>query len=191
MLQTGLRPVDARVYTEEFRVYGLFHLREKTGTAWLLNTEDRPYLPMTQVRMFRTGIDDPPPDTDLMYETHFAAIPKSHISWVVGGSPDTTQEGYGRQPRKVFLVYPNFMLAGFFHVRPEVRLSDFIGQSMMSKPFQTLHDARLLKPGRPGQLLQDLEEQEAFDFVTVNLRFAGGVFDEPSPDAGRATRTAE
>jgi hypothetical protein len=74
MLNPTLRPVEARVYTDEFRVYGVFHLRANTGTAWLLNAEDRPHLPLTHVSMYRPGVAHPPGSEALAYETHFAAI---------------------------------------------------------------------------------------------------------------------
>jgi hypothetical protein len=183
MVQSGVHPVPATVQTSEFLVQGYFHLRETAGTAWLLNADDRPFLPMTAVTVFRAGTADPPPESDLLYETRFLAIPKSRVRWVKGGAPDVTQEGHGREPRTVHLLYQDHVLQGCFHVRPELRLSDFIGQIMAAKPFLTLHDARVLLPGPAGTPIAELEAAHAHDFLTVNLRLVGGVFDARTSDA--------
>lgn len=186
MLNPSLRPVEARVYTDEFRVYGVFHLRANTGTAWLLNAEDRPHLPLTHVLMFRPGIAHPPGSEELAYETHFAAIPKASIVWMQGGAPDSAQEGMGRQPREVYLVYPTYVMTGTFLMRPEVRLSDFLTTAMGAKPFVTLHKARILGPGSRGQSFPELPTLQAHDFITVNLRTVGGIFDDRGGDPAKA-----
>jgi hypothetical protein len=176
MLQSGVRPVQARVHTTEFRVDGSFHLRETAGTAWLLNGDDRPYLPMTGISVYKSGVADAAPG-DLLYETEFAAVPKAQVRWLTGGAPDATQQGHGRQPRTVYLLYADHVLTGSFHVRPELRLSDFIGQTMQSKPFLTLFEAHVLLPGASGTPISKLPPAQSHDFVTVNLRLVGGVFD--------------
>lgn len=186
MLQTGLKPMEGSLYTEGFRVQGVFYLRNNTGTAWLLNADDRPHLPLTRVRMYRPGTEHPPADENLLYDTHFAAIPKSSIVWMVGGAPDQTQEGYGRQPRKIFLVFPTYLMSGYLSIRPEVRLSDFLASAMSNKPFYTLNDARILSPGTPGKTLSELEELQSHPFVVVNLRSVAGVFDPQGGDPGKA-----
>ena len=186
MLNPTLRPVETRVYTDEFRVYGVFHLRANTGTAWLLNADDRPHLPLTRVSMYRPGVAHPPGSEELAYETHFAAIPKASIVWMQGGAPDSVQEGMGRQPRQVYLVYPTYVMTGTFSMRNEVRLSDYIGTAMGSKPFVTLHEARILGAGSRGQSFAELPTIQAHDFITVNLRNVGGIFDLRGGDPAKA-----
>ena len=174
------------MYTDEFRVYGVFHLRANTGTAWLLNVEDRPHLPLTHVSMYRPGVAHPPGSEQLAYETHFAAIPKASIVWMQGGAPDSGQEGMGWQPRQVYLVYPTYVVTGTFLMRAEVRLSDYIGAAMGAKPFVTLHDARILGKGSRGLSFGDLPMLQVHDFITVNLRNVGGIFDLRGGDPAKA-----
>ncbi len=186
MFQAGLKPMEGSLYTDDFRIQGVFHLRSNTGTSWLLNADDRPHLPLTRVRMYRPGHEHPPTAESLLYDTHFAAIPKSSIVWMAGGAPDQTQEGYGRQPRKIYLVYPTYLLTGYLSVRPEVRLSDFLASAMTAKPFYTLNEAKLLRPGGPGKTLAELDELQSHPFITVNLRNVAGVFDVQGGDPGKA-----
>jgi hypothetical protein len=187
MLQASVRPVEGRVYTNDFRVHGTFHLRSNTGTAWLLNADDRPHLPMTNVSMYRPGIEDTPRPEALAYETHFAALPKSSIVWMQGGGPDSVQqEGFGRQPRLVYLVYPTYVIAGTFALRTEVRLSDFVAAAMGGKSFVTLTDARVLGPGSRGQTFAELPVVQSHPFIVVNLKNVGGIFDDRGGDPGKA-----
>ncbi len=180
MVKSVLEPVDVVVHTQEFRVHAQVHMRPGSSSAWLLNTEDRAFLSLTNASMYQPTVADPPPADALRYETRFAAVPKAHVSWMVGGAPDGTQDGYGRQPRKVFLMYPNYVLAGLFHMRAENRLSDYLATIMGAKPFQTLFDCAILEPGPSGTRMDAWREVRHHDFVTVNLRLCGGVFDSRS-----------
>ncbi|MDF1523992.1 MAG: hypothetical protein P1P87_14400 [Trueperaceae bacterium] len=186
MLQTSLKPVEARIYTNEFRVYGVVYMRPGTGTAWMLNTEQRPHVPVTRVSMFRPGIAHPPDSGQLAYESHFAAVPKASIVWMQGGAPDSVQEGLGKERRGVYLVYPSFVIAGSFLIRPELRLSDYLATAMGPKPFATLHDARILSPQGREQRFGELPVVQQHDFVTVNLHHVGVVFDERGGDPAKA-----
>jgi hypothetical protein len=188
MLQSGVRPVEAWVHTTEFAIHGSFYLRERAGTATLLNAEERPYLPMTTIDVHRPPGAADPAGVERIYSVPFAAIPKAHVVWVVGGAPDVTQEGHGRQPRTVYLLYPDFALTGNFHMRPELRLSDFIGQSMVNKPFVTLHDVRVLRPAAPETPLAALEVVVSHEFATVNLRHAGAVLDQRDGEGSSTAR---
>jgi len=186
MSQVTVRPIDARVYTNEFRVYGTVHFRPNTGTAWLLNAEDRPHLPMTQVTIYRAGTEHPPQAGDMVYQSHFAAIPKSSIVWIQGGAVDEAKDGLGLQPRELYLVYPTYVLAGFVAMRPEIRLSDFVGLATAKKSFVTLHDARVLGHGPAGAALAELPAAQSHPFVTVDLRKVAAVFDVRGGDPARA-----
>jgi len=186
MSQVPVQPIEACVHTQEFRVYGLVHFRPNTGTAWLMNAEDRPHLPMTRVAMYRLGIEHPPKASDLVYESHFAAIPKSSIVWIQGGASDDAKVGLGLQPREVYLVYPTYVLAGAVAMRPEVRLSDFVGLAMSKKSFVTLTDVRVLGRGDVGTPFTELPVAQAYDYVTVDLRKVAAVFDVRGGDPAKA-----
>ncbi len=185
MTKSVLEPVDVVVHSQEFRVHAKVHMRPGTSTAWLLNTEDRAFLSLTDASLYRPTVVDPPPESDLRYETAYAAVAKSHVLWMAGGAPDSGQDGFGRQPRQVFVMYPNYVMQGLFHMRSETRLSDFLGTVMGPKSFQTLFDTAILEPGPPGTRIDDWRVLQRHAFVTVNLRLAGGVFDARSGGPAR------
>ena len=185
MLASSLAPVGVVVYTQEFRVHALLHMRSGTSTAWVLNSEDRSFLSLTDATMFRPTVADPPADADRVYGTAYAAVPKAHVSWMVGGAPDGGQDGYGRQPRQVYVMYANYALRGQFHMRAENRLSDFLATITAQKPFQTLFDVSLLEHGPNGTQVDTWNVLQRHAFVTVNLRLAGAVFDVRDAPAGR------
>jgi hypothetical protein len=177
MTKSVLEPVDVVVHSQEFRVHAKVHMRPGTSTAWLLNTEDRAFLSLTDASLYRPTVVDPPPASDLRYETAYAAVAKAHVLWMAGGAADPGQDGFGRQPRQVFVMYPNYVMMGLFHMRTETRLSDFLGTVMGPKSFQTLSDVAILEPGPPGTKMGEWRVLQRHAFVTVNLRLAGGVFD--------------
>jgi hypothetical protein len=185
MLASSLTPVGVVVYTQQFRVHAMLHMRQGTSTAWVLNTEDRGFLSLTDAAMFRPTVADVPGDADRIYETGYACMPKAHVSWMVGGAPDAGQEGYGRQPRQVYVMYPNYALRGLFHMRAENRLSDFLATITSQKPFQTLYDVSLLEHGPTGTQVDSWNVLQRHPFVTVNLRLAGAVFDVRDAPASR------
>jgi hypothetical protein len=190
MVTSVLEPVDVVVHSQEFRVHARLHMRPGSSSAWLLNTEDRSFLSLTDASMYRPTVSDPPPTADLLFETRFAAVPKTHVSWMVGGAPDTGQDGYGRQPRQVYVMYPSYLLTGLFHMRAETRLSDFLATITAAKPFQTLFDAAILEPGPAGTRVEQWRVLQRHAFVTVNLRLSGGVFDVRSPRDERPRQVA-
>jgi len=170
-------PVGVVVHTQQFRVHATVHMRSGSSTAWLMNTETRPFLSLTEVAMYRPSVGEQVQVTDLLYETRFAAVPKTHVNWLSGGAPDADPDGFGRRPRRVFVMYPDYVLSGLLHMRPELRLSDFLVTAMSDKPFQTLFDAAILEPGPVGTQVDAWNVLRREPFVTVNLRLAGGVFD--------------
>jgi hypothetical protein len=186
MSHAPVLPVEVCVHTDEFRVLGLAHLRPNTGMAWLLNAEDRPHVPLTRVAMYRSGIDLPLPESDLVYESHFAAIPKSSIVWIQGGAADDAKVGLGLQPREVYLVFPTYVLAGAVAMRPELRLSDYLAIAMSKKSFVTVTGVRVLGRARQGTPFAELPVVQAHDFVTVDIRKVAAVFDVRGGDPARA-----
>ncbi len=181
MFYANVTPTEARVYTTQFRVIGKMHLPSSRGTAEFLNADDRPHLTMTSCSMYASGIEHPPKREDFRYETEFAAIPKDQVAWVVGGTWVAPDPNMPVQQRHVYLVFPSYVLAGRMQLRPNLRTSDFLQDAMHRKPFQTLFDARVMRPAEDVSLFR-LPLVERFDAVVVNLRAAGGIFDL-APDA--------
>lgn len=172
----NVTPSDARVYTTQFRIYGRMHLPPRRATAAVLNGDDRPHLTMTECTMFASGVEHPPNRQDFRYETEFAAIPKDQVAWLVGGSEPEPEPGTPTGERQVYLVYPNYVLAGRLQLLPNQRTSDFLVDATNRRPFQTLFDARVMRPQEDVSLWR-LPLVERFDFVVANLRSAGGIFD--------------
>lgn len=173
---SNVTPVDARMYTTQFRVIGKMHLPGGRGTAEFLNADDRPHLAMTSCSMYAPGIEHPPKREDFRYETEFAAVPKDQVAWLVGGSYQTPDPAMPHEERHVYLVFPNYVLAGRVVLRPKVRTSDFLVEALGRRPFQTLFDARVMRPSPDASMFR-LPVVERFDAVVVNLRAAGGIFD--------------
>lgn len=178
------QPVQVVVHTQEFRMHASVHMRPGNSTAWLLNTDTRAFLSLSGVSMYRPSYAERPPEEDLVYDTRFAAVPKSHVTWVSGGSPEAAAEGFGRKPRPVFLMYSNHVLSGLLHMRPELRLSDFLATAIGDKPFQTLFDAAILELGPVGTRIDAWPVLQRQAFVTANLRLTSGVFDHRSTVPG-------
>lgn len=178
MVANGRRvtPTEGRVYTNEFRLYGLLHLPDFVSTTRLLNLTDRPYLPVTRCMVYDAGFRHPPENEALQYETDFAAVPKEHILWVVGGGAEAQADHARREARMVYVMYASYVLTGRLYLMPDQRVSDFLHMAFTDRPFQDLHDARVLLPRRDLPLA-DFEVLQSHDFVTVNLKQAGGVFD--------------
>lgn len=178
MVNNGRRviPMEGRVYTNEFRLYGLLHLPEFVGTARLLNLTDRPYLPVTRCMVYDAGFRHPPESSAMQYETDFAAVPKDHILWVMGGRPEEPSEHVRREARLVYVMYDNYVLTGRLYIMPDQRVSDYLHTVFTDRPFQDLYGARVLLP-RKDVPLEEFEVLQYHEFVTVNLKQAGGVFD--------------
>jgi len=197
VLGQSVDATEGRAYTSDFRVFGILHLRRGAAISRFLNQRDRPYVAMTNCIVYREGYEYPPKPEALLYKTQFAALPKSHILWVVGGASEAPQDRHGREPRYVNVMYPNYVLSGRLLVPPRVRVSDFLSQAFSDRPFQELADASVLKP-RAGASIGEFEVVERHRFVTVNVALAGGLFDVKMPpgrtfnlDGDRAARTFE
>lgn len=169
-------PVEGRVYTAEFRLYGLLHPPRSIGISHMLNLGGRPYVPVTACMVYGHGFVHPPENGSLQYETQFAAIPKTRILWVVGGSEDQVSEHVSREPRVVYLMFAHYVLTGTLHLPPGQRVSDFLLNALTDRPFHNLLNARVLKP-RQGVPIAAFEVVQSHPFVTVNLKNAGGIFD--------------
>jgi len=172
----NVMPVQGRIYTNEFRLYGQMHLPEAVGTARMLNLTDRPYLPVTDCMVYDAGFRHPPENDALQYQTGFAAVPKEHIMWVVGGRAEAPSEHARREARQVYVMYASYVLSGRLYLMPGQRVSDFLHTVFTDRPFQDLYDARVLLPKRDVPL-DEFEVMQVHEFVTVNLKQAGGVFD--------------
>jgi hypothetical protein len=169
-------PVQGRIYTNEFRLYGQLHLPEAVGTARMLNLTDRPYVPVTDCMVYDAGFRHPPEHESLQYETTFAAVPKDHIMWIVGGRGEEPSEHARREARQVYIMYASYVLSGRLYLMPDQRVSDYLHTVFTDRPFQDLHEARVLLPKRDVHL-EEFEVLQFHEFVTVNLKQAGGVFD--------------
>lgn len=183
MVHSGRRvqAEEGRVYTAEFRLYGLLHLPVEIGTARTLNLADRPYLPVTRCMVYGAGHRHPPEPDALQYETEFAAVPKDHVLWVVGGRADDVPEALQREPRLVYVMYAHYVLTGSLFLAPQQRVSDFLLTALTDRPFHNLHHARVLEPS-PTAALSEFRELQRHPFVTVNLKRAGGIFDVREAD---------
>lgn len=168
--------MESRIYTNEFRLYGHLHIPDFLGTARLLNLTDRPYLPVTTCKVYDAGFRHPPESEALQYETEFAAVPKEHILWVLGGRPEAPADHARKEARLVYVMYPSYVLTGQLYIMPSQRVSDYLHTVFTDRPFQDLHGARVLLPRRDAPLAE-FEELQHHEFVTINLKQAGGVFD--------------
>jgi hypothetical protein len=165
----------ARIYTSTFRIYGDLHLPPQADVAGLLNNP-RPYLPVTNCRIYRHGVIHPPAETDLTGKPEFVIIPKDSVLWV------TTEQSQGienpNQLRNLYLLYPDthYVLKGDFPIATNVRISDFLVRAFNERSFHYLYNAELRLVGQ-GQDLLRAPAIELFSIVTVNLKKVAGVFD--------------
>lgn len=176
MFYANVTPAETRLYTTQFRIIGKMHLPKSRGTAAFLNGDDRPHLTMTSCSLYAPGIEHPPKREDFRYETEFAAVPKEQVAWIVGGAWQPPDPNMPHEERHVYLVFPDYVLAGRLMLRPTVRTSDFLSDAMGRRPFQTLFDAKVMRPSADTSMFR-LPVVERFEAVTVNLRAAGGLFD--------------
>lgn len=177
-----MRPVNLvrhrlEVHTVTLRAFGTLHARAGAAMARILNTTDRPHLSLTDAHLYASSVEHPPAPSMRLYQSSFAAIPKSAIMWVVGGLAEEHQPSLRLEPRDTYLVYPTFVLAGAIHMRPEVRFSDAIGTSLVNKPYVTLHDARVLDRREADTPIVELPPLRDAPHVTVDLRKATAIVD--------------
>ncbi len=179
-----IEPEEGRLYTAEFRLYGLLHIPRNVAVAWLLNMQDRPYVAVTRCMVYGAGHVHPPAAGDMLYETEFAAVPKEHVLWIVGGRPDERVGSMVREARRVYLMFEGYVLSGALYLPPNQRVSDYLSASLGNRPFVNLFEARVLVP-RAGVPLQQLDSVQEHPFITVNLKQTGGIFDvRGSPGRG-------
>jgi hypothetical protein len=171
---------EARIYTEEYRIYGNAYLVQAGGTADLLNAENRTHLPVTGALVYTAGLEHPPQPSDLKADASFMAVNKTDICWMVGGRPSTAKVNIALlERRRVALFFEGYILAGGLDIHRDTRLSD---QLNILKAFQTLYQAALYRIPAQQPIVNLLPEQQ-FDFVTVNLRKADTVIEAPPPTA--------
>jgi len=189
VLSHGVTAAEGRAYTFDFRVFGMLHLRSSVPISRYLNLRDRPYVAMTSCIVYREGYDYPPAEAALLYRTSFAALPKTRLLWVVGGQREREEGAHSREPRFVYVMYPNYVLSGKLYLPPRLRVSDYLAQAFSERPFQELVDVEVLKP-RAGAEVRQFEVVERLDFAVVNVAAAGGLFEDEKPP-GRAFRIEE
>jgi len=189
MMGLNVEAVEARAYTDDFRVFGLVHVRRGTSISRFLNQRDRMYLPMTRCMVYREGYEYPPAEGALLYQTEFAALPKSRLLWLVGGLPDAPGDRGQREPRQVCVMYPAYVLTGTLMLPPRVRMTDHLTAVYGDKPFVELGDVNVCKP-RSGVKMEQFEVVERHALATVNVALAGGLFDVANP-VGRDFRIEE
>ena len=186
VLAQNVVPSEAQAYTLDFRVFGLVHVRRGTPMSRYLNQRERTYVPMTGCRVYRPGLEQQPGDDALLYETEFAALPKSRLAFLVGGIAEPPTERAGREPRQVCAMYPLFVLTGTMFVPPRVRISDHLANLYGVRPFVELADVSVGRP-REGARLERFEVVARYPLVTVNVGLAGALFDVANP-VGRGFR---
>lgn len=167
---------EARIFTPDYRIYGNIHLLLSTGTADLLNSDNRTHLPVTSALIYTLGYDHPPKPEELKADSRFTAVLKSDVCWLVGGRPSTPKGTMAQFVRKrLALFYGNYVLVGELDVHKDSRLSDHLSAA---KSFQTLHTAAVY-PLPANQPIAGVLPAQQFEFVTVNLSKAESVVEAP------------
>lgn len=189
MMGLNVEATEARAYTNDFRVFGLIHARRGTSVSRFLNQRDRTYLPMTRCMVYREGYEYPPPSEALLYQTDFAALPKSRLLWLVGGLPEPPSDRGQREPRQICVMYPAYVLTGTLMLPPRVRMTDHLTSVYGERPFVELSEVSVCRP-RAGVKVEQFEVVERHALATVNVSLAGGLFDVANP-IGRGFRIEE
>ena len=158
--------------TIDFRIYANMHLVPGKDTAELLNIEKKDFVPLTDVRLFAPGHDDPPDPSTALGRTPFFGLNRTATLWVAGGRPPEIAE-ISHKDVKVAMILHRTMLAGIMKIPTAARLTDHL---YTSRPFQTVFNARLY-PMAKGQSLSEIKPAAKFDFVTVNSKMAIGVIE--------------
>lgn len=158
--------------TLDFRLYANMHLVQGKSTADLLNTDKKNFVPLTDVRLYPPGHDDPPdPETELG-RTPFFGLNRESTLWVAGGRAPEFPEARFKDV-KIALVFHHTMLAGIIKIPGGARVTDHLHNS---KPFQTVFHARLYLMAE-GQPLSKIKAVSRFETVFVNSRLATGVIE--------------
>ncbi len=179
MYKQGREPVDVRVHTAEFRIYGMMEMPRFGGMASFLNKTKRLLVPLTGVLVYSAGCDHPPRAEDMRATADFLAVQQRDILWVVGGRPDELElPGVPVKKKRMALLFACCVMVGVLVTPGGVRLADFLANA---KPFQTLFDVRLyaLAGDTPAR---ELEVRHTFEYVTVNIRKILGIMEAPRLD---------
>ncbi len=180
LMAQNVVPSEAQAYTLDFRILGLVHVRKGTPISRYLNQRERTYVPLTMCRVYRPGLEEPPADSALLYETDFAAVPKERLAFLIGGMAEPPTERANREPRQVTVMYSAFVLIGTMLLPPRVRMSDHLSLVYGDRPFVELSDVNVCKP-RPDARVEEFEVVRRHPLVTVNIALAGGLFDVTNP----------
>lgn len=176
MLKNSSDALEARIYTEDFRVYGIMHLTSNQDTARLLNREDRTFLAITKGIVYEKGFVHPPQPKQYRASVNFMTVPTQKILWVMGGRASQSRSNVQADNRVIYLLYKEYFLKGSLTMGTGTRFSDYLSTMANQKPFQTLQNVSL-GIMKKGQTLMEAQAIEEFEFVTVNLANVGGVFD--------------
>lgn len=181
MWKTNVETLEGRVYTDQYRVYGLLHALAEAGMVEHLNNKTKVFLPVVDAMVYDRGHSHPPTLESFHASPPFMAVPKEKILWVLGGTP-ATQTTRKFESRRMAVFFGNYFLRGDLRLVPGARTSDFLNGVWAEKPFQCLYDASLvvLSERRP---LAEITPLETFDFVTLNLRNTTGVCELPAVNA--------
>ena len=158
--------------TLDYRLYANMHLVPDKTTADLLNTEKKDFIPLTDVRLFPSGHDDPPDPKTALGRTPFFGLNRLATLWVAGGRAPVQPELTHKEV-KVALIFHHTMLAGIMKIPTAARVTDHL---YTSRSFQTMFNARLY-PMAEGQSLSEIKATARFDFVVVNSHLATGVIE--------------
>lgn len=159
-------------HTLGYRLHANMHLVPGKSTADLLNADKKGFVPLTDVRLFAPGHDDPPDPMTALGRTPFFGLNRETTFWVAGGRAPLLP-GLNHKEVKVALVFHRTMLGGIMRIPSAARLTDHLcGLS----PFQTLFNASLY-PMTEGQNLSEIKPAARYEFVTVNSRLATGVIE--------------
>lgn len=171
---------EARIYTPDYRIYGNIHLLLSTGTADLLNSDNRTHLPVTGAMIYTLGYEHPPKPDELKADAKFTAVHKSDVCWLVGGRASLPKGNMAQFVRKrLALFFGSYVLVGEIDIHKDSRLSDHL---TAAKLFQTLHGAALY-PLPANQPIAGVLPSEQFEFVTVNLSKIENIVEAPPASA--------
>lgn len=176
MLKNSSDALEARIYTQDFRVYGIMHLASNQDTPRLLNREDRAFLAVTKGIVYESGFVHPPNPNQYRAAVNFMTLPTNKILWVMGGRASQPRSNVQADNRVVYLLYKEYFLKGSLTMSTGTRFSDYLSNMTANKPFQTLQNVSLGLM-KKGQTLMEIKPIEEFEFVTVNLANVGGIFD--------------
>ncbi len=160
------------VWTPDYRLHANMHLVPGKSMADLLNSAKKDFIPLTDVRLFPPGHDDPPDPRTALGQTPFFGLNRTKILWVAGGRAPTLP-ALSLKEVKVALVFHQTMIGGTMKIPPAARLTDHL---CGPGPFQTLFNVRLY-PMTEGQSLSKIKAAGRFDCVVVNSQLATGVIE--------------